>query len=183
MPIRPDAYAHSQIAAIITQLRQARLERDMPPRQLADQLGVTSASLGRWEFDRQWGVDDYKAYPKLLNLIRWAWYFGFRLVLVNDQTGRQGHPGGTDELVGESWEALEICRLGLTLRAKRERLKLRQRDVAVLLEVTVQSVGRWEGAPSSDDFPNPRPIGLVVWANALGFRVELGTPTRRRVLS
>jgi transcriptional regulator with XRE-family HTH domain len=130
----------------------------MTQRRLAKIVGVSVITVQEWEAGRD--------IPTMIHLIRLAREFGFRLAII-DRTGQESRHAG-DASAEESWESREIRRLALTLRALRVRADIVQSDLAVLLGVSEWSITRWESFQG-----NPRPIGLFVWAEALGGTVRL----------
>lgn len=156
--------ARARLAALVTELRQERYRRgDVTQEVLAARLGVVPGSVVDWESGRD--------LPSAFHLVLWCRALGLRLV-VTDSAGvrvrlepgwRAPHGGST-----KPYAQRELYRLAAALWAVRKARGLSQAQVAALSGVERRSVTRWESAQG-----NPRPLGLVRWAHALGCEIRL----------
>ena len=154
---RKDATARDQAHAWMAELCAARLAGGFPREQIADALGVGSATVRSWEAGRR--------IPILVNLIGFGRELGLRLVIV-DQNGRV-HPGRIAVRPGESWEDREIHRLAAALRSQRRDCALSQDAVARATDVSTASIAQFESGRL-----RPSPATLAAWAAALDCRVR-----------
>ncbi|MFD0631663.1 helix-turn-helix transcriptional regulator [Catenulispora yoronensis] len=159
MALRINVAAQRRLREIQSQLLLARRAAELSQVALSSLAGVSNRALQDWER----GSDA----PNLDHLISWARELGFRLVITES-------PGASPPLPpvepgdGETWEACEMRRLAMPLRAQRMIRKLTQTDLGLLLGVSRSSLQRWEDVQMF-----PRSIALIVWADRLGCRVEL----------
>lgn len=160
MVLRVDARSRARLDALVRELRIARSGRgDLSQRVLAERVGVSSGSIVDWEVGRD--------SPTMFHLIRWA----HALSLVLRVTRLGGEPVRYQRCESEvrgPWDVCEMRGLALALHAARLAEGRSQGDVAAELGVNRWSVSRWESGQG-----HPRPIGLLVWANALRCAVVL----------
>ena len=170
MGLHVDLAAERAFARIIDGLRSARVDAGISQNSLATGLPVRGRAVSEWET----GAIE----PTLGHLIQWSRELGRRLVIV----GRDGElrDGPMRQQSGESWVSFERRRLAVPLRNRRLALGIAQGELGVLVGVSRDSIQRWELVRVP-----PRPIAHVVWAQKLGFALDLrpvgdGTPRIRR---
>jgi transcriptional regulator with XRE-family HTH domain len=159
MVLRITASAQRRLREIQTQLLLARRAAELSQTALSSLAGVSTRALQAWEK----GFDA----PNLDHLLAWARELGFRIV-ITESSAESTSPSPVELQVGDTWEAREMRRLALPLRARRRGRKLSQADLGLLIGVSRSSLQRWE-----DGYMFPRSIALIVWADRLGCGVEL----------
>lgn len=162
MALRVDVAVRHHLGALLSELRSARKDADLPLRALAARLSVTVTSVADWEAGR----DD----PTMSHFIGWARELGFRLAIVDPQDSPGLTSGQLDE--GESWEMHEMRRLAAALWTRRRSRQMSQAALAAEIGVGRISMQRWESAQVF-----PRPIAFLVWASALECSVALRRST------
>lgn len=158
MALHVDAAAERAFARIIAGLRAARLDAGLSQNALSSDLPVRGRAISEWET----GAIE----PTLGHLILWSRGLGRRLVIV----GRDGEPrnGPIRQRPGESWESVERRRLAIPLRNRRLALGIAQGELGRLVGVSRDSIQRWELVRVP-----PRPIAHVVWAQKLGYALDV----------
>lgn len=158
MGLNVDAAAEQALARIIDTLRNARVDAGISQNALATGLPVRGRAVSEWET----GAIE----PTLGHLIQWSRQLGRRLVIV----GRDGEPrtGMLRQRPGESWEYVERRKLAIPLRNRRLALSIGQGELGLIVGVSRDSIQRWELVRVP-----PRPIAHVVWAQKLGYALEL----------
>lgn len=158
MTLQVDDAAERAFARIIDTLRSARKDCGLSQAALSSGLAVRGRAISEWET----GAME----PTLEHLLQWARELGRRLVIASSS----GEPrqGLSCPRAGETWESFEQRRLAVPLRNRRMALGLTQGEVGSLVGVSRDSIQRWELGRVS-----PRPIAVVVWAQHLGYSVDL----------
>ena len=158
MGLNVDAAAERSFAQIIDSLRSARMDAGISQAALASGLPVRGRAISEWET----GAIE----PTLGHLIQWSRQLGRRLVVV----GGDGEPraGMLRQRSGESWEYGERRKLAVPLRNRRLALGMGQGELGLMVGVSRDSIQRWELVRVP-----PRPIAHVVWAQKLGYELEL----------
>lgn len=158
MGLNVDIAAERALARIIDGLRAARKEAGLSQNTLATGLPVRGRAVSEWET----GAIE----PTLGHLILWSRELGRRLMIV----GRDGElrDGPMRQRSGESWETFERRRLAVPLRNRRLALGIPQGELGLLVGVSRDSIQRWELVRVP-----PRPIAHVVWAQKLGYALEV----------
>jgi len=158
MTLRVDHAAKQAFERIVGALRSARVDAGLSQAALSSGLPVRGRAISDWES----GITD----PTLEHLLQWSRDLGCRLVIV--APGGDPRQGFSCPRIGETWELFERRRLAAPLRNRRVALNLIQRKLGGLVGVSRDSIQRWELARVP-----PRPIALVVWAQKLGYSVDL----------
>ena len=158
MGLNADIAAERAFARIIDGLRAARKEAGLSQNTLATGLPVRGRAVSEWET----GAIE----PTLGHLILWSRELGRRLVII----GRDGElrDGPMRQRSGESWESFERRRLAVPLRNRRLALGIAQGELGLLVGVSRDSIQRWELVRVP-----PRPIAHVVWAQKLGYALDV----------
>lgn len=158
MTLRVDHAAEQAFAGIIDALRSARVDAGLSQVALSSGLPVRGRAISDWES----GIME----PTMDHLLQWSRDLGRRLVIV--APGDEPRQGFSCPRIGEAWELFERRRLAAPLRNRRVALSLTQEQLGGLVGVSRDSIQRWELARVP-----PRPIALVVWAQKLGYSVDL----------
>lgn len=159
MVLRITVAAQRRLREIQTQLLLARRAAELTQTSLSSLAGVSTRALQAWEK----GSDA----PNVDHLLCWVRELGFRIA-ITESAGGSATPMVAELQDGDSWEAREMRRLALPLRTRRRERKLSQADLGLLIGVSRSSLQRWE-----DGNMFPRSIALIVWADRLGYSVEL----------
>jgi transcriptional regulator with XRE-family HTH domain len=158
MTLQVDEAAEKILALIVGGLRSARRDARLSQNELACSLPVRGRAISEWET----GLME----PTLEHLIQWSCVLGRRLVVVGQDSKLQEGPARPR--AGEAWEVFERRRLAVPLRNRRLDLGLTQTELGMLVNVSRDSIQRWEHARVP-----PRPIALIIWAQKLGYSVAL----------
>lgn len=156
--LRVDDKAYQTYAAIISDLRSARMNAKLSQEALASALSVRGRAVSEWETEA--------IKPTLGNLMGWSCELERRLTLIN--RNRELVDGPIRPLPGEPWDLFERRRLAVPLRNRRLGLGMTQEELGQLIGVSRDSIQRWELARVP-----PRPIAHVVWAQKLLYSLEL----------
>lgn len=158
MALHVDTASERTFARIISGLRTARLDAGLSQNQLASGLPVRGRAVSEWET----GAIE----PTLGHLIQWSRQLGRRLVII----GRDGElrVAAVRQRPGESWDVFERRRLAIPLRNRRLVLGLGQGELGAMVGVSRDSIQRWELVRVP-----PRPIAHVVWAQKLGYALDV----------
>ncbi|WP_194927803.1 helix-turn-helix transcriptional regulator [Catenulispora pinisilvae] len=158
MALCADYAAERTFRRIVAGLRSARLEAGTSQNALSVGLPVRGRAISEWET----GAIE----PTLGHLILWSRALGRRLVIV----GRDGNlrVGPSRPRPGELWEIFERRRLAVPLRNRRLALGMGQGELGRLVGVSRDSIQRWELVRVP-----PRPIAHVVWAQRLGYTLDV----------
>ncbi|WP_194924887.1 helix-turn-helix transcriptional regulator [Catenulispora pinisilvae] len=158
MGLRADYVAERTLTRMINGLRSARLQAGISQNTLSSGLPVRGRAISEWE--------TRAIEPTLGHLILWSRMLGRRLVVI----GREGdlRIGPARPWPGESWEIFERRRLAVPLRNRRLALGMGQGELGRLVGVSRDSIQRWELVRVP-----PRPIAHVVWAQRLGYTLDL----------
>lgn len=160
-PVRDQA-AEEHLAALLRELRRVRHRRgDLPQEALAARLGVVTNSVADWEAGRD--------NPSAPHWIAWSHELG-RRVAITDSDGDEIWVAvdRINTVYGEPYAYRELRRMSSALRTARTRRRMSQAALAASLGVNRRSVTRWESVEGY-----PRPIGYVLWAQALECDVRL----------
>lgn len=158
MTLHVDDVAEQTLVRIVGALRSARVDAGFSQVALSSGLPVRGRAVSDWET----GIME----PTLEHLMQWSRDLGRRLVIV--APGGEPRQGFSCPRIGETWELFERRRLAAPLRNRRVALGLAQEQLGRLVGVSRDSIQRWELARVP-----PRPIALVVWAQKLGYSVDL----------
>lgn len=156
----PTRAAESDLGDLVYVLILARRRHDIfrRRRDLAAYLGIAVSTLNDWEAGRD--------APTLLNLIRWARVFSFRLAICDADGDYLLSEQAAD--AAQPWDSSEARRLLQTLGEIRRSLSITQLGLAGRLDVTDATVLRWEHARR-----HPRLLVLLQWARELGYVIQL----------
>ena len=157
MALRVDGLAEWMLSGILHALREERLARGCTQDVLAGALSVRGPAICAWETETN--------APSLDHLILWAAAIDRRLVIVDRRVELRSD---VRQLPGESWVRSERRRLADPLGKRRNDRGVTHLTLATCIGVSRSSVQRWESA----EVP-PRPIALIVWAQALGCSLGL----------
>lgn len=158
MALKVDATAEETFWQIIGGLRIAREDAGLSRHALSSRLRVQHGTIFEWEK----GISR----PSLRHLILWARELGFRLVIVGPD-GKERR-GSAKRIAGESLEIRELRRLAIPLKTLRDARRLTLMGVSETIGVARNSLLRWETVSAT-----PRPMALVVWAQALNCSLAL----------
>ena len=158
MTLQVDDAAERTLARIIGMLRSARLDSGLSQAALSLALPVRGRAISEWE--------NGAMKPTLEHLLQLSRELGRRLVITTPSG--ELRQGLSCPRVGETWESFERRRLAVPLRNRRVALGLKQGELGSLVGVSRDSIQRWELARVP-----PRPIALVVWAQKLGYSVDV----------
>lgn len=139
--------AHTELTALIDELRHTRLTRGIAQGWIATRVGVAPGSVTDWEAHRD--------VPSSEHWLEWIDGLDLALRVIYDGRAITPEQSGVAGLLEAMW----------ILRRERG---VTQDWVAQQMGVTRWSVIRWEARKG-----NPRPLGLLKWAHALGGRVVL----------
>ncbi|MEY9895744.1 transcriptional regulator with XRE-family HTH domain [Catenulispora sp. MAP12-49] len=158
MALHVDYTAERAFTRIVGGLRSARLAAGLSQNGLACGMPFRGRAISEWET----GAVE----PTLGHLIQWSHELGRRLVII----GRDGELriGPVRQRPGETFEIFERRRLAVPLRNRRLALGMGQGELGALVGVSRDSIQRWELARVP-----PRPIAHVVWAQKLGYSLDL----------
>lgn len=158
MTLHVDDAAEQVLARILYCLRSERLSAGFSQNALAADLPFRARAISEWETGA--------VKPTLDHLVLLASKLGQRLVVV----GADGElrRGPLRQRHGETRQVFDRRRLVSPLRNRRQALGMTQEKLCELVGVTRDSVQRWELA-----YVPPRPIALVVWAQMLGYSIDL----------
>ena len=158
MALHVDYTAERTFTRIVGGLRSARLDAGLSQNALAVGMPFRGRAISEWET----GAIE----PTLGHLILWSHNLGRRLVII----GRDGELriGPVRQRPGETFELFERRRLAVPLRNRRLALGMAQGELGALVGVSRDSIQRWELARVP-----PRPIAHVVWAQKLGYSLDL----------
>lgn len=158
MTLHVDAAAEQMLARIMHGLRSERLRAGISQNALAVGLPVRGRAISEWETGA--------IKPTLDHLIFLANELGQRLVVI----GQDGElrTGPARPRPGEAWEVSERRRLAAPLRHRRLALGWGQAELGNLVGVSRDSIQRWELVHVP-----PRPIAHVVWAQSLGYSLDV----------
>lgn len=153
-----DDAARQQLRGIITQLVAKRRSDDITQNDLADRLGVVTASLAGWEAGR--------IRPTMDHSILWAAELGFRFSIDTPQCA--GVLPTLDVKEGELLDH-EMKRLAGILRSARRALvpRVSQNALADVIGVSRITVSNWENGKF------PHTVFFLVWAASLKCTVTL----------
>ncbi|WP_323747565.1 helix-turn-helix transcriptional regulator [Catenulispora rubra] len=144
---------------IVRGLKAARLDAGLSQNSLATGLPVRGRAVSEWE--------THMAEPTLEHLIQWSRELNQWLVITgHDSELRSGPVSWWNP--GESWEIFQRRRLALPLRNRRLLLGMAQGELGELVGVSKHSIRRWELVREA-----PQPIAHIVWAQQLGYSVEI----------
>jgi len=158
MALHVDYATERTFARIVGGLRSVRLDAGLTQKALATGLPVRGRAISEWES----GAIE----PTLGNLMLWSQELNQRMVVI----GRDGtvHMNPVGQRPGESWFVFERRRLAFPLRNRRIALGMSQEQLGELVGVSKDSIQRWELAHVP-----PRPIAHIVWAQKLGYALEI----------
>lgn len=167
MALRVDATAEETFWQIIGGLRVAREDASLSRHALSSRLRVQHGTIFEWEKGT--------SRPTLRHLMLWARELGFRLVIV----GPDGEErcSSAKRIAGESLEVRELRRLTIPLKTLRNARRLTPIEVSGTIGVARNSLLRWENVRSP-----PRPMALIVWAQALNCSLALRPIAVERVV-
>lgn len=153
-----DYAAEAGLRRIVGGLRSVRLDAGLTQEALATGLPVRGRAVSEWETS---AIE-----PTLRNLMLWSQKLNQRMVVI----GRDGtvHMNPVAQRPGEPWFVFERRRLAFPLRNRRIALGMSQEQLGELVGVSKDSIQRWE----LSHVP-PRPIAHVVWAQRLGYDLEI----------
>ena len=166
MALKVNGTAEETFRQLLGLLRTTRETAGLSQERLSSRLLVRRGTVFEWET----GVGR----PTMRNLILWSRELGLRLVIVGpDGSERHGFSKG---IIGEAPEARELRRMAIPLKNRRRACKLTLVELSRTIGMDRNSVLRWEHARVT-----PRPMALIVWAQALGYSVALRpTATTRK---
>lgn len=158
MALEVDYAAEAGLRRIVGGLRSVRLDAGLSQNALAAGLPVRGRAVSEWE--------TCAIEPTLENLFLWSQELDQRLVII----GRDGtvHMNPVAQRPGESWFVFERRRLAFPLRNRRIALGMSQERLGELVGVSKDSIQRWELTHTP-----PRPIAHIVWAQRLGYALEI----------
>ena len=158
MTLQVDYAAERTWSRIVGGLRSARLNAGISQNALSVGLPVRGRAISEWE--------SRAIEPTLEHLLQWSRELGQRLVII----GRDGElrTGPARPRPGEAWEVSERRRLAAPLRNRRLALGWGQAELGKLVGVSRDSIQRWELVHVP-----PRPIAHVVWAQSLGYSLDV----------
>ena len=158
MALQVDRAAEETFRQLLGLLRTKREDAGLSQERLSSRLLVRRGTVFEWET----GVGR----PTMRNLILWSRELGLRLAVV-DPEGNERH-GFSKGIIGEAPEARELRRMAIPLKNRRLARKLTLVELSRAIGMDRNSLLRWERARVT-----PRPMALVVWAQALGYSVAL----------
>lgn len=158
MAVQAGPAVRRRLAGIQHRLLAARRAARLSQEKLAESLDVSSRTLRDWE----------KCYdhPSVAHLIDWARVLGFRLVLLELETGPVLPPVSLEP--GQSLVEHEIGRMAVRLKATRRERRISQSDLALIVGVTRSTLQGWE-----DRVRPPVALHLIAWSDRLGYTVGL----------
>ena len=158
MALQVNSAAEESFRQLLDLLRTARVDAGLSQERLSSRLLVRRGTVFEWETGA--------GRPTMRNLILWSRELGLRLAIVGpDGNERNGFSKG---IIGEAPEARELRRMAVPLKNRRLARKLTLVELSRTIGMNRNSLLRWERARVT-----PRPMALIVWAQALGYSVAL----------
>lgn len=158
MTLHVDAAAEQMLARIMNGLRSERLRIGISQNALAAGLPVRGRAVSEWETGA--------IRPTLDHLILLADELGQYLVIIDRDGELRTRPARPRH--GKAWVVSERRRLAAPLRQRRLTLGWGQAGLGKLVGVSRDSIRRWELVHVP-----PRPIAHVVWAQSLGYSLDV----------
>lgn len=160
MALQVDHASEEAFRRLLGVLRTAREDAGLSQERLSSRLLVRRGTVFEWETGA--------GRPTMRNLILWSRELGLRLAIMGPDGNERNGSRKSKGIIGEAPEARELRRMAIPLKNRRLACKLTVVELSRTIGMDRNSIMRWERARVT-----PRPMALIVWAQALGYSVAL----------